>query len=242
MKTNFLILSLCVCLFTQTSAQNRILIFKDHSGSIRPSSTQVQKEENVLKSILLKAVQKKGDAIVISFLFRNTASVSNEKVLVFNPLLSNATDKDEMAKARATSQLMKAKFSFINQVLKALQTSEVKSDQTRILEALPKIDSYLKQGGNVHVIFLSDLLESSPRREMLSLRSKEDAEAKAKQDVSQIMTDFDLTASSHPNLKVDCYMPVAMMERTNAFQFVPYYWKTVFGHLFGMQNIKFHTL
>lgn len=243
MKTTFLTLSFFLCLFTNICAQTTTtLIFKDHSGSIQPSADQVKTEAMILKTILLKTVKQKGDRIIISYLYRNTNSVSNTKELVFDPSIGNTDATDKLAQARAKSQLMKAKFGFINRVGQTLWTDEMKSDQTRILEALPKIGSYLKEGGNVHVVFLSDMLESSPRRELLSIRSKEGAEAKAKQDVSQIMTDFDLTASSYPHLTIDCYLPLVMMERTQALQFVPYYWKTVFSHLFGTQNLKFHTL
>lgn len=243
MKTNIPFYSFFVCLIFQVHAQTTTLIFKDHSGSIQPTQEQIAKEKNIVKQTLLETITQSGDKVVISYLYRNTNAISNKKELVFTPPAPPKKDMTSLEKTRYQASFTQAKFRYINHVEKALETDQPKSDQTRILEALPKIASHLEQKNVVRVLMLSDMLESSDRCELSrALHSKQDAEKKAKKHVLQIMTDFDLQASNHPTLQIDCYLPVEIMESGQVFQLLPYYWAEVFRYLFGTEQLKFHTL
>jgi len=242
MKTRISIISLCLSVSMLIHAQHTTIFFKDHSGSINQSAAQIARETTILKTVLLKNINEPNDRVMISYLYRNSASVSNVKEFVFTLPQNSNQPLTEIEKVRQKSQTMQVKFGFINQVSNALQTQEKKSNETRILEALPRIDEAVKQSETVTVIFFSDMLESSPRRQFTRINSKADAETKAQQDIDQLMQDFGLVASNHPDLTIACYLPVGEMENGISFQFIEYYWRAIFKHLFGTQNIQFSTL
>jgi len=242
MKTLRLCIALCVCFSMQSHAQHTTIFFLDHSGSISKRADQIAREAILLKTVLLQNITEPDDRALISYLYRNSASVSNVKEFVFTLPRNSKQPQTEIEKAQQQSQLMQAKFGFINRVSQVLQTSEEKSDQTRILEILPRINEVLKISEKVTVIFFSDMLESSPRRQLTRIHSKTDAETKARQDVSQLMQDFGLSTSKNPELTITCYLPLGELENNTSFQFIEYYWLTVFEYLFGTNNLKFITL
>jgi len=244
MKTKILTLSFCVFIFTQLYAQNTTtIILKDHSGSVHFTPEQEAKEKQVIKSKLLQNIQHPNDKVILLYLFRNSGSVLNAQEFVFIPPQDKSNKTDKLSQARTASALIRAKIAFIKKLEQGLVPNVPKSDQTRILEILPTLDMYLKQGGKVDILFLSDMIESSPRRaDLMSLTSKADAENRAKRDVSKIKTDFGLTSSHYPALQIDCFLPVETMNTTEVFQFLPFYWGILFNDLFGTKNFRFHTL
>ncbi|QMU65999.1 MAG: hypothetical protein GKR88_18085 [Flavobacteriaceae bacterium] len=128
-----------------------------------------------------------------------------------------------------------------SKVLNVFKTEVPKSNETHILASIPRIFEELQLSGNLQVIYLSDMLEYSPRRK-LYLRSKSEAEKKGIVDANNIIKDFGLSKSSYPDLQVDCYLPVSMTNQATTFSYISYYWKTVFLTIFQTKNIKFHTL
>ena len=162
-----------VSLFAQHSTT---LILKDHSGSIQHFGEQLAKEKQLLKTILLKQVQSSGDQVVLSYLYRNTASVSNEKVMMLE-IPEKFSDQ--------TSRVQLFSFSFIAQVTQVLESNQPRSDQTRILESIPRMLKWSKD--NLRVVILSDMLEYSGQRKLSNLKSREDAISKAKSDVQYLI-------------------------------------------------------
>ena len=242
MKTHFLIISFCMCFLTTSHAQHTTIFFKDHSGSISQDANEIDQEITIVKKVLLENINAPNDRVMISYLYKNSASVSNIKEFVFTLSRNSKQPETAIEKARQQSQLMQAKFGLINRISSQLHTSKEKSSETHILEVLPRISEALKTSEKITVVFFSDMLESSPRRQLIRINSKVDAETKAKQDVSQLMQDFGLSASKNPNLKIVCYLPLGELENSTSFQFIEYYWLTVFEHLFGTNNLKFVTL
>lgn len=226
-----------------SAQQNVILICKDQSGSVQPTEIQQAEEDALLKKHLIEHIKQPGDAVVLSYLYKNTASVTNERVFTWNsPKLSNSDQSDELKTARDRSSQLKSRFGFVNRVVETVKTYQPKSDETRILEALPRLVKWVEKSENVQIIFLSDLIEYSPRRKLLNLNSKQEAEDKAKADIDAIVKDFHLSPSNCPGLMIDCYLPVELMDNRATFQFIQYYWQVVFEQLFQTYNVKFHTL
>ncbi|MGH1387875.1 hypothetical protein [Kordia sp.] len=243
MKTKT-ILSVILCLVFSMGLQaqrNTVLIFQDYSGSVKANENHIAKQKTVLKTILLKHIQKPNDRVIVSYLFHNSASVTNQREFVFeNPTKREAKTKVETT--RQKSQLLRAKFRFITNVLQAFETRQKRSHQTRILEAIPKIHALAGDKDTLKIIFLSDMLESSPRRELSRINSKLDAETKAKYDAQRIINDFGISKVKYPNITIDCYLPLGMMENQTAYQFLNFYWTTVFKIVFDTENLKFHIL
>jgi hypothetical protein len=229
MKKILLFMSL-IASVSLPAQQNTTLILKDHSGSIQHSQKQLAKEQQLLKTILLKQVQSSGDQVVFSYLYRNTASVSNEKLMVLE-IPEKFSDQ--------SSRVQLFSFSFIAQVIEALESNQPRSDQTRILESIPRMLKWSQE--NLQVVILSDLLEYSPQRKLNSLKSREDAISKAKADVAFLIDRYAISSSDN-SIQIDCYLPVCMMENEEKYQYLSFYWDIVFTAFFPNMNLNFHTL
>ncbi len=217
------------------------IIYKDQSGSVRPSLIQIKKEQTIIKKTLLERINQAGDQVIISYLYKNTGNISNAKVLVFEPTENTIAPASTAGKAREKTRLMREKFLFISKVLRALNQDVPKSNETHILASLPKIYDQLLLHADIRVIYLSDMLEYSPIRKLF-LRSKSDAEQKGRRDAQRIIQDFNLSKRAFSQLKIDCYLPVGMMNHHTTFSYLSYYWETVFKTVFATDNLKFHGL
>lgn len=242
-KRTLLILLFVLSVSISRAQENVLIIGKDQSDSMKPTELHQTQENTVLRQHLIDRIQKPGDVVVLSYLYRNTASVSNERVFKWAFSQRSQNGKyDKLQQAQQRSKLLKSKLSFINTVIQEVSKPQPISDETRILAITPRIHHWLGQAHKVEVLFLSDMIEYSPRRKLIQLSSKGQAQNLGVHDAQKLVQDFGLNSLAHREVTVHCYLPVSMMDTRSTFQYVQYYWQTVFTTLFLGSTTQFHTL
>lgn len=223
---------------------NYLMLFVDKSISVKQ---QDNSQDNYIYHLVKKHCSSGKNIVEVRFLFENTATISSKIFEFKKPKFPKGNFRKEnlpLQKQLYKSKVKRAKKKFAKKVVEYVNSFDAKARQTEIVSALVPISR--NSAKNTHVVFISDMLESSNRfRKMDSypFQTEKGAIWGAKQDVKKLYRIFQVPKNLQKNIHVLCVLPVLVDTTEKAFQFVEAYWRTFFSS-FGIENknIKFKSI
>ena len=237
----------------KAACQNIALIFMDKSSSVNADQALLEKKQKTLESVFRQMIIEKGDQIILSYIFSNTASPSNVYKFPFNPPkpLDIKMTKREKEVANVEHQLQvrrhkkKLKEAFL---AKALQY-ENSNTGTSVFGIFPLIKSVLEENpqSKVSVYVFSDLEECTDFQKLYcpggtTFSSYVEAENLACSDLQRAKEHFLIEDNLLESIaSLDVYLPSKDLDESDSFVYLPKYWQKVFEGL-GLSNsqITFH--
>ncbi len=222
-----------------------LILFIDHSSSMTTHDFS-QTESRILRKLLIDHFKNNGDFVVVSYLFSNTASISNktEYVFRFKPLSTKGLSSQEAALKKANYQGHKRRYknTLIERILRNKMTNVPKANQSEILESLVQINRIKDKALQLEIIYLSDMEESSDYRLFREINSVTKAIDCAKKDLKTLISDYHLPTYIIKPTRIKCYFPSNTLDNKNALLYVEAYWREIFQSFFRHSSIQFLTL
>ena len=248
MKTRIIILSIFYFLplplkVIAQENDNYLMLFVDKSISVKQQNSL----DNYIYHLVKKHCLSDKLTVEVRFLFENTATISSKVFEFKKPKFPKGNFRKEnlpLQEQLYNGKVKRAKKKFAKKVVEYVNSFQAKARQTEIVSALVPISR--NRAKNLHVVFISDMLESSHRfRKMDSYPFKTEKESiwGARQDVKKLHRIFLVPQKLQQNIHVLCVLPVSVNTKEKAFQFVEAYWRTVFSS-FGIVNkdMKFESI
>lgn len=240
--------------FCQTTENQITVLFVDKTTSAKTDAFIEAKNQKWLKKIIKKHAKSAGDEILVSYLFGNSASVTNVMPFSYRPPKMRDGKLNSMQKKiealRLEKRVRSYKKSFGKKIYNQVFTQEVGKMGSNIVGSfthLVKISKAHEQK-KFAVYYLSDMKECSDFRKMYcegmgSIDSYEAAKQMAEVDFVKIKKKYALSESDITGFKrigsVSVILPAGIMDIDYAFEFLPIYWEHLFG-LFGVTSITFY--
>ena len=241
----YTIISIAFCF--QLKAQNTIsFVGVDYSLSTVNSSKGLEAKNRNLLKVLLERIQTNGDRVVISFIYENSASVSNQKEFVFKyerPEIKSRRPNTIKAKNREyDEQEKRAKILFIRTVAKYAFSHKPDRPSTHILSMLSLLQNVKNEYGKFNIYLFSDMLEASDRRVLgnTTFDSAEEAKKVGTSDAEKVAQFYGLENDLLHDVQIKVFLPNEDMDNQTVNQFLNHYWLGAFGR-FGLlsSHLKF---
>ncbi len=227
------------------------IVFIDKSGSVNSDSPVLQMYRERLASILSRNVTKRGDVVVVSFIYEQTDNKANQYVFPYDPPQSRdkkmSSNAKRMEQIRYNQRLRAYKKTFAETVMEKAFAVAPSRTQTDIVGSISKLVDLTASGSNrnYRAYYFSDMVESSAFRSMSfsssgGMQSLADAEQLAKSDFSKILQRYNLKQNCLSQISEICvFFPAVEMDMNRAFSIVPGYWDYIF-HQFGVKTINYY--
>ncbi|MGG8496827.1 hypothetical protein ACQY1Q_10445 [Tenacibaculum sp. TC6] len=241
----------CNVLFAQIDSKNTqktTVVVIDKSEEIT-DKVILEKCRQKLQTIIWNACQKNGDKIVISYIFENSGSMTNKTEFTLTlPSLDIAKlspQKQKLMRRKFESIIKQKRISFVKEVTQKALSYNKERPRSHILDVLPLLSKFRQIYGVYDLYFISDLIEFSTYRNLhkTHFSSANSAQKIGQQDAKKIARKFNLQESFLQGISIYVYFPVNEMETRPIFEWLPYYWNSVF-QTYGANptNIKYQKL
>ncbi len=233
------LLVLINCATAQTRETRVSLIFCDKTISIKSSKVIEEKNKEFVLDILNQGVGKKGDKVIVSYIYSQTANPSNRQVFEYE--FSDMPSYDNLSslkrkKAILKYQLAKRQYNseFSQRVLKYCFEGKTDQTTTNLLGSLKVMADIAKEhpSGDMEVFFLSDLCESHFKKYYCHggkrFKSYKEAETQAKKDLHTVLEYYQLEIDDFQRIQgVSVLLPAQRMEKNEALEMMPIYFKSL---------------
>lgn len=212
------------------SQESSILIYHDISGSVMSDNDITDKAYRFVKSYLYTNLDSEPTSVIAGFLFANSGSVLNHQSYLYTP--TSSEEDTFVQKAR-----------IIQGVRETLFGKNHSSNQTEILSSLRHVLKEASKADSINIIYISDMVESSPIRQ-LQLHSMKDAREKAMVDITKLKSMYSLSKNSTTEAHFLCLIPLekGLANENRNFQYIEEYWKSILSELFSHFTIQFQAL
>ena len=227
---------------------NKLLLFVDKSLSLDRDTLVQQKLQTAIAGSI-NAMQTSRDEVVISYLYENTGAMSNAFVYPYNvgeiQELEGLSSNEKMSKEAQRQMFEKIyREGFIEEIILEAFAFDPTGKETHIIDALDIIKRYAKkENTKVTVLFLSDMIESSPFRNMRftgtgAIASKERARKLAGQDIARLKEEeYGFMSGDFSNVEsIEMCLPAVEMAKSPYLKYVASYWQEIFA-AFGVEPI-----
>ena len=220
------------------------IIFVDKSGSVSTDSSVLQKNNEILNSIITEKAVNEGDEIIVSFIYEQTSNRSNHYVFTYRPPTLDVSGKSSNV-ARLTNVKHKQRIrsynkQFSSKVIEKAFSILPSRKRTDVIGSIKKLTDLTSANDSrdYFVYYFSDMIEYSDFRRMHfgkndnTITSYSEAQSLAKKDVPRIIKKLDLQENCLSGIsEISIIFPAEIMHVNQAFTFLPEYWNYIFKHL-----------
>lgn len=226
------------------------VVFVDKTLSSKSNPFIMEKNKKWLIKTLRRNVNRGGDGVILSFIFSNTASASNEFSFSFHAPRKRSghmspNDK-KIADIQYKSRLRSAKRKYIKDVVAHAFNYKPSLNGTNVVGLIKKLSDISKANpkGRIKAIVLSDLVECSSFQHLNCHKKRVSsighAQKLAKQDLTRVIKKYHLSKNCLKNIsQITIVFPAKQLDGNIAFTTLPTYWKFILQSL-GARNISFH--
>ncbi len=229
------------------------VLFVDKSTSTTPDDFIRSKEQKWLRDICAKH-RSVGTTFVVSYLFANTANVTNKHVIPYDPpkpkTKLSANNQKQLAKIKYEKRLRRYDQRFMTQLQEKVFSSAKLPSGSNIVGSLKQISDLMTDfpGHKVSVYYFSDMQECSDFRAMYCQDGKppnsyEEMQKLAQEDFQRLGKKYQLADSFLSKVnEIEVIFSAREMDQSDAFELVPVYWKSLLAS-FGASSpnkVKFH--
>jgi len=236
---------------TQSKGRTTI-VFIDKTLSTAVDSIVEQKNQFWMKKIIKENVLQRGDKLILSYIYENTASPTNIFEYTYQPPKPSerqmSSSEARIEKVKYSKRLRAYKKSFTEKTLQKAFSHEANRKSTDVVGSIKLLADISKSndGSSIKVFYLSDMLECSMFRYLDfgnpkgSTTSFEQAQSLGKKDVPRILKRYQLTNDCLKNIsEITIIFPATEMDANKAFTLLPEYWNVVFKSV-GISTIHYY--
>lgn len=223
-------------------SQSGLMIFLDHSSSMLTASEFGDTENRTIKQLLIKHLKSNGDFVVVSYLFSNTASISNRKEYTFNfkPMSTKGLSGKQLELRKLNNQQRKRQYksSLVKRIMNDMKVDDAKANSSEILESLVQVSR--TKASKLSILYISDMEEASDYRIFSRIKSVSESIAAGKNDTKQLMSDYSLSVVYVPTT-ITCYFSTNTLDNRASLKYVENYWREVFKTFFKHAQVTFQN-
>lgn len=244
---------------TKTVAQNTnqsqartTIVFVDKTVSVVPDSFIKNKNETWLIRIIRENIRESGDKIIISFIFENTSSATNQFEFVYREPRQRtgrmSSSEARIAKMKHDKRLRASKRSFTAKVMERAFSFEPSLAGTDVVGSIKLLSDVSKANSQqiLKAYFFSDMQECSEFRYLFcgasqyALKSIDHALSLAKKDFPRIIQRYQLRDNSLKSFtEISIIFPAQELDADRAFALLPTYWSYIFSEC-GVSQIYYY--
>ncbi|MDI1254561.1 MAG: hypothetical protein PSV16_00545 [Flavobacterium sp.] len=227
-----------------SETKDLLIIVTDRSASIKVSSVPNPQEIKILKTYFNKNLKPKTDVLLMNVDSHSGSPVNNE-FIYFKQAKKGQTgfqsDEDKVLEKNLQDMEDRKQVKKMQAIiLKKILSNHQASNNTYLIDILPKISEHSKPYSRVYILFISDMLEDSSRIRVKSFVNKKSAESKGAIEVMKLIEDYGLNSDA---LKKVQSVNVLVPANTNPETIinVDYFWQIIFSRLGYRNKVEWQT-
>lgn len=236
---------------TAPPVKELVHIFSDKTTSTQVDSFIQAKNQTWLKNLSDKH-KKNGTVFIVSYLFANTANVTNKHFVEYAPPVLRGDIHEptakKMAKRKYENRKKEYDLRFDERLANKVFSSKKLPSGSNIVGSLKQISDVIQDYPDykISLYLFSDAQECSDFRKMYCggatpPSSYNEVKEWAKKDFERLKEKYHLQDSVLQQVSdLHIILPAHEMEQSDAYELVPLYWKELLKSFGLKNNVKFH--